>query len=84
MLIIEGCGSKKTYWLFKLLNQKPDINKIWLYPENPYEAKYQFLINKRETTGLKHFNNSKAFIENSGDMNDIYRNIKEYIIKTIN
>ena len=84
MLIIEGCGSEKTYWLFKLLNQKPDINKIWLYPENPYEAKYQFLINKRETTGLKHFNNSKAFIENSDDMNDIYRNIKEYIIKTIN
>ena len=36
-----------------------------------------FLINKRESTGLKHFNDSKAFIEYSNDMNDIYKNIEE-------
>ena len=36
------------------------------------------LINKREYTGLKHFNDSKAFIEYSNDMDDIYKNIEEY------
>ena len=38
------------------------------------------LINKREhkTSGLKHFNDSKAFIEYSNDMDDIYKNIEEY------
>ena len=36
------------------------------------------LINKRENTGLKHFNDCKVFIEYSNDMNDIYKNIEEY------
>ena len=55
-----------------------DIDKIYLYANDPYEAKYQLLINKREITGLKHFNDSKAFIEYSNDIDDIYENIKEY------
>ena len=33
---------------------------------------------KRESTRLKYFNDSKAFIEYSDDMNDIYENIEEY------
>ena len=57
---------------------KPDIGKIYLYAKDPYEAKYQFLINKRERTSLKHFNDSKAFIEHSNDMDDIYKNIEKY------
>ena len=36
------------------------------------------LINKRETTGLRHFNDSKAVIEYSNDMNRVYKNIEEY------
>ena len=36
------------------------------------------LINKRESTGLKHFNDSKAFIEYSNDMDDIYKSIEGY------
>ena len=43
-----------------------------------HEAKYQFLINKRQRTGLKHFNDSKAFIEYSKNMIDIYKNIEDY------
>ena len=73
-----GSGSGKTNSLFNLINEKPDIDKIYLYAKGPYEEKYQFLINKRETTELKHFNNSKAFIESSNDMDDIYKNIEEY------
>ena len=49
-----------------------------MYGKDPYEAKYQFLINKRESTGLKHFNDPKAFIEYSNDMQDVYKSIDEY------
>ena len=45
--------------------------------KDPYEAKYQFLINKRESTELKHLNDSKAFIEYSNDMGDTYKDIEE-------
>ena len=51
---------------------------MYLYAKDPYESKYQFLINKRESTGLEYFDNSKAFIEYSNDMDDIYKNIEEY------
>ena len=36
------------------------------------------LINKRESTRLKHFNDPKAFIEYSNDMQNVYKNIDEY------
>ena len=49
-----------------------------MYAKDPYEAKYQFLINKRESTGLNHFNHPKAFIKYSNDMQDVYKNIDEY------
>ena len=51
---------------------------IFLYAKDPYEAKYQLLTNKRENTGLMYLNDSKAFIECSNDMDDIYKNIEEY------
>ena len=35
------------------------------------------LINKEESVGLKNLNDSKAFIECSNDMDDIYKNIEE-------
>ena len=35
-------------------------------------------MNKQESTGLRHFNDSKAFIEYSNDMDDIYKNIEEH------
>ena len=78
ILIIRGCGSGKKKSLFNLISQQPDFDKIYLYAKDPYKAKYQFLINKQESTGLKHFNDFKAFIEYSNDMDDIYKNIGEY------
>ena len=80
MLIIGGSRSGKTNSLFNLTNHQPDIDKIYLYTtKDPCEAKYQFLINKRESTGLKHFNDSKVFIEYSNDMYDIYKTLKNTI-----
>ena len=80
MLIIGGSVSGKTNSLFNLISQQPDIDKIYLYAKDPfaYEAKYQLLINKKQITGLKHLNDSKAFVEYSNDMDDIYKNIEEY------
>ena len=63
ILIITNSGSGKTNSLFNLINQQPDTDKTYFYAKDPYEAKYQFLISKRESTGLKHFNDSKAFTE---------------------
>ena len=78
MLIIGNSGSGKTNSLFNLINQQPDIDKIYVCAKDPYKAKYNFLINKQESTGLKRFNDSKAFIEYLNDMDDIYKNIEEH------
>ena len=69
ILIIGDSGSGKTNSLFNLISHPPHIDKICLYAKDPYEAKYQFLIDKRESTGLKHLNDSEAFIEYSNDLN---------------
>ena len=61
-----------------LINNQPDIDKIYLYAKDLYEAKYQYLINKRESTGLKRFNDPKVFTEYSNYMQDVYKNIEEY------
>ena len=78
-ILIVGCsGSEKTNALFNLINNQPDIDKIYLYAKDPYEAKYQYLIKKCEKVGLNHFDDHKAFIEYSNDMQDVYKNIEDY------
>ena len=54
ILITGGSGSAKINKLFNLISQQPDIGKIYLYAKDLKETKYQFLINKRESRGLKH------------------------------
>ena len=78
ILIIGGSGSGKANVLLNLIENQPDIDKIYLYAKDPYEAKYQYLINKREGVGINHFNDPKAFIEYSNDMHDVYKNIDDY------
>ena len=72
ILIIGGSGSGKTNALLNLINNYPDIDKRYLY------TKDQYLINKREKVGLNHFNDPKAFMEYSNDMQDVYKNIEGY------
>ena len=78
ILCVGGSGSGKTNALFNLINNQPDIDKIYLYAKDPYEPKYQYLINKREKVGLNPFDDYKAFIEYSNDMQDVYKNIEDY------
>ena len=49
-----------------------------MYAKDPYESKYQYLINKREVVGINNFNDPKAFTEYSNNMYDVYKNIDEY------
>ena len=77
-LIIWGSQSGKTNTLLDLLNNQTDIDKMYLYAKDLYESKYQFLINKKESTGLKNFNDHKAFILYSNDMKGVYQNINYY------
>ena len=51
---------------------------MFLYAKDPYEVKYQLLINKRESTELNHLNDFKIFMEYSNDIDDVYKNIEEY------
>ena len=61
-----------------MIHNQQDIDKIYLYAKDPYEDKYQYLINKRESVGLKHFNDPKAYIEYLNDMKNVYKNINNY------
>ena len=76
--IIGGSGSGKTNVLLNLIENQPDIDKMYLYAKDPYEEKYQYLINEREGAGMGHFNDPKAHIEYSNDMHDVYKNIDQY------
>ena len=78
ILIIEGSRSGKTNLFLNLIENKPDIDKIYSYAKDPYESKYQYLIKKREGVGINHFSDPKAFIEYSNDTYDVYKNIDEY------
>ena len=78
ILIVGSSGSGKTNTLSNLINNQPAIDKIYLYAKDPYEAKYQYLINKREKVGLNYFNDHKAFTDYSNDMQDVYKNIEGY------
>ena len=50
----------------------------YIYAKDPYETKYQHLINKREKVGSDHYDDPKAFIEYSNYMHDVYKNIEDY------
>ena len=78
ILIIGGSGSGKTNLLLNLIENQPDIDKIYLYAKDPYEAKYQYLIKIREKVGIDHHNDSRAHIEYSNNMRDVYKNINYY------
>ena len=78
ILIIGGSGSGKTNTLLNLINEQKDIDKIYLYAKDLNESKYELLIKNRENSGIKHVNDSNAFIECSNTMEEVYENIGNY------
>ena len=78
ILIIGGSGSGKTNVSLNLIKyQQPDIDKIYLYVKDPFESKYQLLINGREKVGIENLKNPKAFIDYSQTIDD-YENLEDY------
>ena len=78
ILIIGGSASRKTNVLLNLISQQDGIDKIYLYGKDLSGPKYKFLIKIREDTGIKHLNDSNAFIDCSNTIDEIYENIDEY------
>ena len=77
-LIVRGLVSGKANVLLNLVENQPDFDKIYSYTKDLYEAKYQYLINKREGAGIGHFSDPEAFTACSNDMHDVYKNINDY------
>ena len=77
-MITGGSGATKTNTLINLINEKKDIDKIYLYAKDLSEFKYQLLIERRKNTGIKHFNDPNAFVKCSNTMHDVYENIDNY------
>ena len=78
ILVIGGSGSGKANALLILEIHQPDIKDIYSYDKESHKTRSQLSINKQKSAGLKHFNDPKAFIEYSNDIDDISKNIKEY------
>ena len=82
ILTIGGSGLGKTNVLLNWIkHQRPNIYKIYLHVRDPFESKYQLLINRREEVGIKELNNPKAFIDYSQTLDDIYK-ISKAVIHT--
>ena len=81
MLITGPSGSGQTNVLLNLIQKQDNeylTDKIYLYAKDLSEAKYQFLIKKREDVGIKNLDNPSAFMEYSNTMDDVYNNIHDY------
>ena len=78
IFIIGGSESGKTNLLLNLIEDQPDIDKIYLYAKDPFEAKYQYLIKILGKVGIDYHNDPRAYIEYSNDMCDVYKNINYY------
>ena len=78
ILITGSSGSGKTNSLLNLINEQNYIDKIYLYAKDLSESRHEYLIKNRENAGIKHLNDSKAFIECSNTMDDVYENIDNY------
>ena len=64
--------------MLNLTNHEPDTDKIYLYAKDSYEAKYQSLINKKESTVLKYLIDSKDVFGYSNVMDDVYQKTEEH------
>ena len=61
ILIIGGSGSGKTNILLNLIENKPNIDKIYLYAKDPYEAKCQYVIKICQKVGIDHHNYPRSY-----------------------
>ena len=76
-LIIGGSGSGKTNVLLNpIKHQWLDIGRIYLFVKDPFESKYQLLMNEREKVVIGNLKNLKAFIDYSQTTDDVYEKFR--------
>ena len=80
ILVIGGSGSGNTNVLLNLIKHKrPDIDRIYyLYVKDSFKSKYELLIKGGVKVGIKKLNHSKAFIDYSQAIGDVYENFEDY------
>ena len=78
IIVIGGSGSGKTNALINLINEQNGIEKIYLYARDLSEPKHEYMIKTREDAGIKHLDNSNAFIKCSNTVDDVYQNINDF------
>ena len=61
--------------------QRSDIDKIYSCIKDPFESKYQLLINAGEKVGVKALNNLKGFIDYSQTIQLMFMKIWKNIIQ---
>ena len=59
-------------------HQRQDVNKICIYVKDPFESKYELLINGRQKVRIEIMKNPKAFIDYSQITDDVYENLEDY------
>ena len=52
--------------------------KIYLYFQDPNEAKYQYFFKKCKINGFENLKDPQAFIEYGNNLQDVYKNVKDY------
>ena len=79
ILIIRGSGSGKTNVLLNLMKQQlPNTGKIYLYAKDPFESKYEPLVNGRENAGIKKLKHPRVFIDYWQTFDNVYENLRDY------
>ena len=59
-------------------DQRPDIDKIYLYTKDLFESNYQLPINGREKVEIKKRKYPKAFTDYSPAIDDVYEKLEDY------
>ena len=75
ILIVGGSRSDNTN-LVK--HQKPDSDKTYSYVKDPFESKYQLLINGKEKVGIEILKILKGSIDYSQTNEDVHENLEDY------
>ena len=78
ILIVRGSGSGKINALLNLIIIQSDIDNIYVSAKDPCDANHQQPINEKKNAGLKHFNYSIVFIQNSSNIDGTDKSIEEY------
>ena len=80
ILIIDDSEPGKTNVLLNLIkNQRPYTDNIYSNVKDLFESKYQLFVDRREKVGIKKLKHSKAFIDYSEIINNVYENLEDYI-----